>query len=122
MEKIIQVVKLMAKTGLFFASVDGIYQERERQYIDDYVSGIEQIGDITPELKEEVYEALNRKFTLNEIILDTRNLLDGFHEVERLSILKGIRSFITKVMNVDGHVHPLEHENYKLWKLAFGLH
>ena len=121
MEKIIQVVKLTAKTGLFFASVDGIYQERERQYIDDYVSGIEQIGDITPELKEEVYEALNRKFTLNEIILDTRNLLDGFHEVERLSILKGIRSFITKVMNVDGHVHPLEHENYKLWKLAFGL-
>ena len=121
MEKIIQVVKLMAKTGLFFASVDGIYQEREQQYINDYVSGIEQIGDITPELKGEIYETLDRKFTLNEIISDTRNLLDGFHEVERLSILKGIRSFITKVMNADGHTHPLGHENYKLWKLAFGL-
>jgi hypothetical protein len=121
MEKIYLVVKLMAKTGVFFANADGIYLDKEKKYIDNFVSGIEQIGDITPELKGEIYGVLNDKHTLNEVITDTKELLDGFCEEERQAILKAIKGFINKVIRVDGHVHPLEKENYKLWKQAFGL-
>lgn len=121
MEKIYQVVRLMAETGLFFANVDGIYQDRERQFINDYVSGIEEIGDITPEQKGWVYSALNKKYTLDDIIRDTRELLDGFEEIERQQILKSMKGFIKRVLMADGHVHPLEHANFQLWKQAFGV-
>lgn len=121
MEKIIEVVRLMAKTGLFFANADGIYQRRERQYIDDFVGGIEQIGTITPELKGEVYGALNHSYKMPEIIADTKAILEGFTANERQAILKAIRGFINKVISADGHVHPLERENFRLWKNAFGF-
>lgn len=121
MEKILQVVRLMAETGLFFANVDGIYQDRERRFIEDYVHGIEEIGDITPEEKQWVYGALDKKYSLDDIIRDTRRLLDGFEEIERQQILKSMKGFIKKVIKADGHVHPLEHANFLLWKQAFGV-
>ena len=121
MERIIEIVRLMAKTGLFFASADGIYQQRERQYINDFVSGIEQIGSITPELKGEVYGALNKPYKIEEIIRDTNNLLEGFTNDERRAIIASIEGFINKVIRADGHVHPLERENFRLWKTTFGL-
>ncbi|MCI6617647.1 MAG: TerB family tellurite resistance protein [Prevotella sp.] len=120
MEKIIEVVRLMAKTGLFFASADGIYQQRERQFINDFVSGIEQIGSITPELKGEVYGALNNQYKIEEIIRETNAVLEGFNKDERRAILASIRGFITKVIEADGSVHPLERENFRLWKDQFG--
>ncbi|SES71016.1 hypothetical protein [Prevotella sp. kh1p2] len=122
MEKITAIVKLMAQTGLFFANADGIYQRREKEYIDEFVSGIKQIGDITAEMEADIQASLDKKYTLNEIVDGTREVLDGFSEPERQAILKSIRGFINKVIRADGHVHPLEHENYKLWKTAFGLH
>jgi len=121
MEKIFNVVKLMAKMGVFFANADGIYMDRENQYIKKFLSSIERIGDITTELKGEVYGVLESKHTLHEVIADTRGLLEGFNVEERQAILKAIKSFIKKVIRADGHVHPLEKENYKLWKQAFGL-
>jgi hypothetical protein len=120
MEKITAIVKLMAQTGL--ANADGIYQRREKEYIDEFVSGIKQIGDITAEMEADIQASLDKKYTLNEIVDGTREVLDGFSEPERQAILKSIRGFINKVIRADGRVHPLEHENYKLWKTAFGLH
>jgi len=116
MEKIIDVVKLMAKTGLFFANADGIYSDREKQYITDYISGIELIGDLDPELKQEVKDSLNSKYTLEEIIQQTRDLVDGFEPQEKRAILKAIRTFINQVIRADGRVHPLEQESYMVWK------
>ncbi len=120
MERITEVIKLMAKTGLFFASADGIYLQRERQYISDFVNGIEQIGSITPELKGEVYGALSTQYKIDEIIRDTNAVLEGFNKDERRAILASIREFITKVTEADGSVHPLERENFRLWKDQFG--
>ena len=45
MEKLINTITLMAKTGLFFASADGDYSDKEKNFIDGFISGIENIGD-----------------------------------------------------------------------------
>ncbi len=121
MNKIADVVKLMAKTGLFFANVDGIYSRKEERYIKDFISGIEQIGTIDDDLRAEILQSLNRKYTLTEVVGETRSLLDGFSADERAAILDSIKGFINKVIRADGHVHPLEDENYKAWKRAFGV-
>lgn len=121
MEKISSVVKLMAKTGVFFTNADGIYMDYEKQYIDNFVSSMEHIGGVAPKLRKEVYGMLDCKHTLEEVIADTRALLEGFRVEERQAVLNAIKGFIKKTIHADRHVHPLERENYKLWKQAFGL-
>jgi len=111
----------MAKTGLFFANADGIYSEKERDYITGFVSGIEQIGDIPAELKGAVYDTLNHQYQLDEIMNETDDLVKDFSDQERKAILYSINDFIGKVIKADGKVHPLEKESYKQWKLRFGI-
>ena len=121
MEKIVDVVKLMAKTGVFFANADGCYSNKEEQYLGDFLSGMQQIGDLDDGLRKEVADTLARKYSLDEVLADTRGLLEGFSNEERTAILAAINAFIGEVVRADGQVHPLEEENYKMWKRAFGL-
>lgn len=120
MDKIVSVVKLMAKTGLFFANADGQYSDREAQYLNDFIGGIEQIGDLDEALRQEVKGALGHAYTHEEIFAETEALLDGFNSDERKAIVASIRGFINKVIRADGKVHPTEEAHYKAWKEAFG--
>jgi len=121
MEKIVSVIKLMAKTGLFFANADGIYQKKEKRFIEDFVSGINQIAGIEQDVKQDVLDSLDKKFTLNEVIAETNALVKDFSAEEREAILRCIENFIKKVIDADGHVHPLEAENFRLWRQAVSL-
>lgn len=121
MEKIISVVKLMAKTGLFFAHVDGQYQRSEKRYIDNFLSGLNQIGDLDPDLHQEVLDSLKRTYTFEEIVDDTKALVDGFTDKERGAILYSMKGFINQVIRADNRVDTAETEAYKQWKAAFGL-
>ena len=40
MDKLIAVIKLVAKTGLFFANVDGEYDAKEREFIENFIANI----------------------------------------------------------------------------------
>ena len=121
MDKIVNVIKLMARTGLFFANVDGQYDSKEQEFIENFIAGIEQIGELEPELKADVTDSLNHSYELPAIIEATKDLVDGFSEQERAAILGSIQSFIERVINIDGEVHPAEAENFNQWKAAFGI-
>jgi hypothetical protein len=121
MEKIIDTIKLMAKTGLFFANSDGNFAERERDFLENFVGGIESVGDISDELKAEVKDTLNHSYDLDGIVKETLQLVDGFNDDERKAILVTTSLFIRKVILSDTRVESKERENYELWKKAVGL-
>ncbi|MBQ6228441.1 MAG: TerB family tellurite resistance protein [Prevotella sp.] len=121
MEKIIDTIKLMAKTGLFFANSDGNFAERERDFLENFVGGIESVGDISDELKAEVKDTLNHSYDLDGIVKETLQLVEGFNDDERKAILVTTSLFIRKVILSDTRVESKERENYELWKKAVGL-
>mgnify|MGYP003390985650 FL=1 len=51
----------------------------------------------------------------------TKDLLDGFNEVEQAEIKKVLAEFIVKLIEVDGEIHPNEIANYNLIKEQIGL-
>ena len=121
MEKIVNVVKLMAQTGLFFANCDGNYDQRERDFIENFISGIEKVGDIEPELKQSLKDSLCQQYTFDQIVSDTKELTDGFNDDERKVILITIDQFINDVVKLDGELCQKEKSNYENWQKEFGL-
>ena len=121
MEKIVDVVKLMAKTGLFFANCDGKYDQRERDFIESYTASIEQVGDIDPALKQSLKDSLNEQYTFDQIVNDTKALTEGFNQDERKVILLTIDQFIRNVVKLDGELCEKEKANYESWQKVFGV-
>ena len=70
MEKIFDVIKLTAKTGLMFANCDGVYSDREKDFIEGFIAGIEQFGDVDEQLKADVRDTLNHQYELYPVIAD----------------------------------------------------
>ena len=111
-------MKLMAKTGLFFASVDGEYSQSERIFIENYINSLSQVGPVD-EVKDMLENALNTRFTLEEIIADTRQLLGYFPEVEdKKAIVLSMYNFIQQVIQADGVEHPAEKDALLQWANA----
>ncbi len=121
MERIIDTIKLMAKTGLFFAHCDGDYTDRERDFVEGFLAGIEQIGSIDDEVKNAVLDSVNHTYTLDEVLEETKQLVAGFNDDERTAILAVIDGFIKKVMRVDNKVESAEKKAYVAWKIGVGL-
>ena len=115
MEKLINTITLMAKTGLFFASADGDYSQQEKDFIEGFVGGIENIGDIDDELKAKVKDATKHTYTLEEIVKETLELLDGFTPTEQQAIKESLRAFVSKVIDADFERKGIEQDNYLLW-------
>ena len=112
------VVKLMAKTGLFFASVDGEYSQSERIFIENYINSLSQVGPVD-EVKDMLQNSLNMRFTLDEIIADTRQLLGYFNEPEdKKAIVMSMYNFIQQVILADGVEHPAEKDALLKWANA----
>ena len=112
---------LMAKTGLFFANCDGDFGSREHNFINSFLNGILEVGDIEDGLQTEIKDSLNHAYTLEEIVAETKALVEDFNEDERKAILFLISQFILKVVASDSDVAEAERENFKLWKEAFQL-
>lgn len=121
MEKLANVVRLMAKTGLFFANCDGQYAQSEKDFIKSFIAQIEQVGTIDEELKREVTGAIDRKYTLEEIVRDTQEVLEGFNRDEQKAILLTIDAFVAKVIKADKRMAEAENANRMAWKKQFAL-
>ena len=112
------VVKLMAKTGLFFASVDGEYADSERTFIENYINQLSAVGPVD-EVKDMLENALNQHFTLDEIIDETRQLLTYFTQPEdKQAIVMSMANFIEQVIRADGVEHPAEKQAFLAWANA----
>ena len=122
MDKIQQMQVLCAKIGVFFANCDGVYETREQKFIENFVANLEQgEGGLAIEIKKIILESTNEIVSLETIIQMTRDLLDGFNEVEQTEIKKVLSEFIVKLIEVDGEIHPNEIANYNLIKEQIGL-
>lgn len=122
MDKIQQMQVLCAKIGVFFANCDGVYETREQEFIENFVANLEQgEGGLAIEIKQIILGSVNEKVSLETIIQMTRDLLDGFNEVEQAEIKKVLSEFIVKLIEVDGEIHPNEIANYNLIKEQIGL-
>ncbi len=121
MEKLIDTIKLTAKAGLFFASCDGDFSAKEVEFIEGFIESIEEVGEIPQELKDEVRDSLNHTYTIEEIIDDTKQLVDGFNDDERKAVLFVLRQFILKVIAADARVKEREVEYLDKWIAAVGL-
>jgi hypothetical protein len=121
MDKVQQMQVLCAKIGVFFANCDGVYETREQEFIENFVANLEQGEGLTPEIKQIILGSVNEKVSLETIIQMTKDLLDGFNEVEQTEIKKVLSEFIVKLIEVDGEIHPNEIANYNLIKEQIGL-
>ena len=122
MDKIQQMQVLCAKIGVFFANCDGVYETREQEFIENFVANLEQgEGGLAIEIKQIILGSVNEKVSLETIIQMTRDLLDGFNDAEQTEIKKVLSEFITKLIEVDGELHPNEIANYNTWKEKIGL-
>ena len=122
MDKIQQMQVLCAKIGVFFANCDGVYETREQEFIENFVVNLEQgEGGLAIEIKQIILESTNEIVSLETIIQMTKDLLDGFNEVEQAEIKKVLAEFIVKLIEVDGEIHPNEIANYNLIKEQIGL-
>lgn len=121
MEKIIDTIKLMAKTGLFFAHCDGDYTQSELDFIEGFLAGIKQIGDIDDDLKSSVLDSVNHTYTIDEVVKETLLLLDSFNDDEQKAILAVLDGFINKVIKADKKVDSAEKKAYVAWKIGVGL-
>ena len=122
MDKVQQMQVLCAKIGVFFANCDGVYETREQEFIENFVVNLEQgEGGLAIEIKQIILGSVNEKVSLDTIIQMTRDLLDGFNEVEQAEIKKILAEFIVKLIEVDGEIHPNEIANYNLIKEQIGL-
>lgn len=118
MQKLVDTIKLMAKTGLFFANADGNYSESEKKFITDFILGIEQVGDLEIGLKAQVLDTVNHSYTFEEIVAETRQVLDGFSKQEQEAIKKSLKAFVNEVINIDGERKKVEQEYYLQWRQA----
>ncbi len=121
MEKIFDVIKLTAKTGLMFANCDGVYSDREKVFIEGFIAGIEQFGDVDEQLKADVRDTLNHQYELYPVIAETKAFLDGFNVLEKALILRAINDFAKKVIIADGETREAEKNNYDIWARELGI-
>lgn len=120
-EKLSDSILLTAKAGLFFASCDGEFSQKEREFVEGYISSIEEVGEIPSELKVALADTINHAYTLEEIIGDTLHLVEGFNDDERKVILFMLRQFILKAIASDSRVKDKEVACFDQWLAAVGL-
>lgn len=112
------IVKLVAKTGLYFSCVDGVYDDTERKFIENYIGQLSRVGDAS-EVKQMIEHALDQHFTHDEIVANTRELLSRFPSPnDRHAIVMALFQFVDSVIKADGVEHPAETEALIKWAEA----
>lgn len=114
-------VKLAAEIGLFFAKVDNDYDEREKTFLVDYIKELEKSNPLSEEEKSLISKMSEHHFSLNEVIQDTKDLLNEYGEEDRFPLLNTISVMINQVINADEKVTKEEADSFALWKKEFGI-
>ncbi len=110
-----QVVRLAAKTGLYFASVDGNYSAAERQFIENYKNRLAQVGPVSD--VQNIFDQIWQKpVSLSEVINDTKSLLQLMPTAaDRQAVVVTLANYIQRIIMADGMEHPAEREALNTW-------
>ena len=118
MQAIEQTIRLVAKTGLFFASLDGEYSQAERNFIDNYKNRLAQVGPVS-DVQHTFDTIWDHPITLQEVINDTRALLDLLPTVgDKQAVVASLANYIQQVIWADGSEHPAERDAAINWMNA----
>ena len=112
----IELIKIVAETGIFFAKCDESFDESERVYIDHYLDKLILNGSITQKQKTELLTNINSDITLSELVSKTNSLIIRTPAEERIPLIKTLSYFINGVIMADGVIHPKETKYYTEWK------
>ena len=112
-----KIIKLVAKTGLFFASADGVYSTRENKFIADFIGKLSEFGP-TDEIDGYLNGLLQKAYTLDDFVAETKDLVAEFNPTEKTVILYMLKNFAQNVIKSDGLSHPNEEKALKDWEEA----
>lgn len=113
-----KTINLVAKTGLYFASVDGDYSQAERNFIENYKARLSQVGPMN-EVQYIFDHVWDHPVTLQEVINETRELLDMMPApADKQAIVASLAGYIQHVIMADGVEHPDEREALITWMNA----
>lgn len=123
MNKTVAAVRLMAKAAFFFAQCDKEFHAQERQFVEGFVAGINQMAQMDSELKEKMFvsHVLDETYALDHIVDETREVLELCNERERRIVLYAIDDFVKKIIHADGKVLRQEQMSYETWRREVGL-
>ena len=96
-----QVIKLVARTGLFFAKADGDYTEREQAFINEYVNQLARDGS-PDEVRALLGDVEHEPVTLDQLIADTQALLAQLPVADGQMVSLMLYAFINDVVKADG--------------------
>lgn len=114
-------VKLAAEIGLFFAKVDNDYDEKEKEFIINYINSLKQSTPLASEEEAEIKKISEHHFTLAEVIADTKDLLNEYKDEEHYPLLNSLSVMINQVINADGIVTKEEADAFAMWKKEFDI-
>ena len=112
-----QVIKLVARTGLFFAKADGDYTEREQAFINEYVNQLARDGS-PDEVRSLLGDVEHEPVTLDQLIADTQALLAQLPVADGQMVSLMLYAFINDVVKADGDDCPAEKEALRQWCAA----
>ncbi len=112
-----QVIKLVARTGLFFAKADGHYSEREQTFINAFIEQLALEGS-ADEARALVGDVEHETNTLDQLVADTRAVLDTLPPDQADTVLLMLYAFVTDVVDADGDDCPAEREALAQWRQA----
>lgn len=112
------IIKLVAKTGLFFAKVDGNYSDRERAFINAYIEQLMAQGGTREEVRELIGDVEERNITFEEVMADTHQLLGLLPPTDASMVKMALFAFINDIVKADGDDCLAEKEAFKKWNSA----
>ena len=110
-----QVIKLVAKTGLFFAKVDGEYTEREQAFMQAYIDKLVEAGGTPEEVQAIIGDMENQPITLDEVIADTHALLNSLPPNDARIVKIMLFSYVSDIVAADGEDCPAEKAAFDAW-------
>jgi hypothetical protein len=121
MDKIITSVRLMTKTGRFFANCDGNYDIKERQLIYGFAKSVNILSDLNKIQQDSVEDAANQDCTLDELIQETEELLSQYNAEERQRLLEVYNQYVRMTIEIDNRITREEVSSYKEWCQRLGI-
>ena len=121
MDKKIKFAKLVAKTGTFFGAVDGNYDDNEKAFVNLFIGLLKSEANIDSDVEKILAETADEKYTLDDIVSETKAHLADMNDAERKETLNSLVEFITIMLNVDGKKASSEIIAFEEWKKAFQL-
>ena len=121
MDKIITSVRLMTKTGRFFANCDGNYDIKERQLINGFAKSVNILSDLKKIQQDSVEDAANQDCTLDELIQETEELLSQYNAEERQRLLEVYNQYVRMTIEIDNRITREEVSSYKEWCQRLGI-